>query len=127
MSSRSKFLLSDAAKPKVGVPRAATHHQREYRLPTCVDRAARGKGIHRAKTKILANTRNRAGTGQPCASFRDRTLTWFKLGEELEDTTAPYELADVEVTASRKRRLLIGGAAGGAFLFALALTWIITG
>jgi len=84
-----------------------------YRLPTCVD-AARGKKKRRARTK--ANVESDG----PCQSFRDRTLTWFRLGEELEDKTGEYVLPAPEQASSRATQIWIAVTAAAGLLIVLA-------
>lgn len=118
-SDRSKYLLSKAALPRTQIPRAATHHQRNFRLPTCVAGSA---GARESNKKIArASTRARAETD--ALRFRDRTLTWFQAGDDgLEIPDDDY--ADPPRSRSRLRTaarpVLFGSVALGAILW-----WLI--
>ncbi len=113
MNGRSKHLLSNAALPAACKrPRADTHHMPNYRMPTCVDAKARGKK-RRPTTKGERN----------CGSFRDRTLTWFRLGEDLESETGAYEtFSPPEARTLRTTKILIAVSTAAGLLISLA--WI---
>ena len=112
-----KHLLSNAALPNICLaPCADSHQMPRPRMPTCVD-AARGKTPKRpARTRPSADREAR----QPSESFKDRTLTWFRVGEQLEDASGMYELQVPEETATRTTRVLMAVVTGSALLIALA-------
>jgi len=106
-NSRSKYLLSDAALPtECRLPRAATHHMPNFRMPTCVEGSARRK--------------LRAQTNHNNASFRDPTLSWFRRGDALADATGTYELDSPETSSRRTTRILIAVSTAAGLLVTLA-------
>lgn len=70
LDDRAKALLSNDSLPMVSVPRARTHHQRNFRLPTCV----------RPKKRPPSEPRERPTT----LAFGDRTTTWLRQGDDFE-------------------------------------------
>lgn len=86
---RSKKLLSKDAVPEVSVPDSAPIEAPAFRLPSAIGQPARppdasgDAGGDHASGK--AARRRRPSTGR----FRDRTLNWFKSGDELDPDAAP--------------------------------------
>ncbi len=110
----SKWLLSDDALPHIDVPQTPVHRMRSFRMPTAlvaVDRrlpAVEQAVLHKASED---------------ARFRERTLTWFKIGEELERQEAVL-IAEAEADPPRRWRRL-AAIGGGAAVLTVALLLLL--
>ena len=101
----SKWLLSNGALPHIDVPDAPIHRVRAFRLPTGIVAA------HEAMPPVDQAVAYRASED---ARFRERTLTWFKLGEDLEREEAALvaeAAADRESAVWPRIAAIAGGAA----------------
>jgi len=109
--SRSDWLLSKDALPRIAVPDHPVQVVREFRLPTCIGKPARYGIAHGTPAPELC----------PDGKFRDRTLAWFSLGEE----RAKEECAEFDAAPpTRRRRALFAAAVASAGVLA-AVTLLV--
>jgi hypothetical protein len=115
---RSSWLLSSDALPHVEIPVSPMRSLPHFRLPSCIGRSARA-----VPPPPPGNKRNaRPGTdGNASSRFRDRTLAWFNIGEQME-REAEAELLQATLAAANEprrssplRRAVLFAAAGAAF------------
>lgn len=119
MDDRARALLRDDPLSAVRRPRARTHAARQFRLPTML-----GGGTIAAGAPLADHPTPRppplprAQTSSP--GFRERTLTWFREGDELD-----REAADLPARPPAPRRRLAVLAAGLAALVAVVLVALV--
>lgn len=111
LDERAKALLSNDSLPMVAIPRARTHHQRNFRLPTCV----------RPKSRATSGKRppgeQREHGGAP--AFGDRTTTWLRQGDDFE-----IELGELEYD-DPPRNIRVPLVIGTGAVALIALVWLI--
>jgi hypothetical protein len=110
---RSRKLLSNDAVPRVAIPRSRRGPKREFKLPDEISapiprRASKVADDDGATDEGPPKRRRRGSTGR----FKERTLGWFKTGEELEgkDSVDPLETGEA-----------VRDDGGGSFMFAAVL------
>ena len=122
---RSRKLLSQDAVPKVEIPRRRTREKRQFKLPDEISAP-----IPRRKAKSDADAdaerppkrRKRSST----ARFKERTLGWFKTGEELEEmeTATPEQTGEKppEPSSPLPMLVIVGGAV--ALAVTIVVVWL---
>jgi len=118
---RARALLSADARPKIEIPRSAQHERRKFKLPDQVKTPAPtlaapvGTGpSDAAESATDATDEDRAPRRRrpSTARFRDRTLGWFKIGDDLAtQDEMPRSDADDETESHSAVWLAVGGFA----------------
>ena len=110
----SKYLLSTNALPHIDVPQTPHQRLRSFRLPT---------GIVAAEEAIPPVEQAAAYKASEDARFRERTLTWFKIGEELEreEIALAAEAAAEEPARWPRFAAIAGGTAAAVMVLVLLL------
>jgi len=131
---RSRALLSADARPKIEIPRASQHERREFKLPehltTPVPSAgprADDEADEAASEAAEAGAEDRLPRRRrpSTAKFRDRTLGWFKIGDDLAtQDEMPRSDADGDDVSTPSSWMLAAAGIAVVAVIAVAL-WLL--